>query len=387
MIVAGAALLVLSGGSILAGKLLLVHYTGDITRSGGLGDAAAATTGNSGKSIEGPINLLLVGTDERPDDDNGGTRADAILVAHVPASHDAVYLTSIPRDSRVTIPADTESGFEGGVDKVNAAFQYGSAGGRGRAGGVALLAETVSRLTGGKLKFNGAAVVNFDGLKDLVKAVGGVRMYVDEKVTSIHVGQNVKTGRPGVPYVIHSDGTPGPLRPSMRPQVYEVGYHEFTDWQALDYVRQRDLLENGDGDYGRQRHQQQFLRAVMEKATSAGVLTSPLKVNAALKSLNRSLTFFNNDVDITDWVFTLKGVRPDAVTMIKANAGRYNSVNIDGRSFEEFSDDGVALLELMVDDNVASFVDTHPDWVGDRPGGTGNPAVTDQRSPDPTRRR
>src|SRR4051794_32550962 len=372
----GLALTLLSGGSLLAGKMLLVHYTGDLTQAGGLGGSAAVAK-DGGKTIDGPIDLLLVGVDERPGGDSGAP-ADSIIVAHVPAKHDAVFLSSIPRDSRVTIPADAASGYQGGIDKINAAFQYGSGGGRGRAGGVALLADTVSGLTSGQLKFNGAAVINFDGLKDLVKAVGGVRMYVDEKVTSIHVGENTKTGKVGVPYVINSDGTPGGLRPNMRPQVYEVGTRDFTDWQALDYVRQRDLLANGDGDYGRQRHQQQFLKAVMEKTTSTGVLTNPLKVNAVLKSLSKTLTFFNNDIGIADWIFTLKGIQPSAVTMLKTNGGTYNSVNIGGTSFEKLSRDSVEMLYAMVADDVASFVAAHPGVVGGQsdagsaqPDGTG----------------
>ena len=175
------------------------------------------------------------------------------------------------------------------------------------------------------------------------------------------------------PYHINADGTVGGLRPNMRAQVYEVGTHDFTDWQALDYVRQRDLLANGDGDYGRQRHQQQFLKAVMEKTTSTGVLANPIKVNAVLKSLGKALTFYNNDVDIADWIFTMKGIQPGNVTMLKTNAGTYNSVNIGGLSYEEFSPESRQLLEAMVADDVQSFVDTHPTW------------VSDAQSPDQTR--
>jgi LCP family protein required for cell wall assembly len=358
-VAAGALLIVVSGGSVLAGRMLLARYAGDITHTGGLG-AAAAPAGNGGTTIDGPINLLLVGVDERPG--QSGARADSIIVAHVPATHDTVYLASVPRDTRVTIPPRRAIGYAGGTDKINAAFQYGSRNNGGREGGLSLLAETVSGLAGG-MKFNGAAIVNFDGLRDLVRALGGVRMYVDEKVTSIHIGENVKTGKVGVPYVINSDGTVGPPRPNMRPQVYTVGWHEFSDWQALDYVRQRDLLERGDGDYGRQRHQQQLLRAVMDKATSTGVLANPVKANAVLKSLGKAVSFYNNGVDIADWLFTFKDLRPDNVVMLKTNAGAFNPLRIGGVEYETLSPDSEQLLASMASDTVDRFVADHPTWV------------------------
>src|SRR5690348_11311656 len=107
----GAMLMVVSGGSVLAGRLLLARYAGDITHDGGLG-TAAVTAPRGGTTIEGPINLLLVGIDERAD--QKGARADSIIIAHVPASHDTVYFASVPRDTRVTIPPHDATGFDGG---------------------------------------------------------------------------------------------------------------------------------------------------------------------------------------------------------------------------------------------------------------------------------
>jgi polyisoprenyl-teichoic acid--peptidoglycan teichoic acid transferase len=360
---AGTLLIVVSGGSLVAGKALVAHYSAAVVHEGGLGAAAAKVDSRGGTAIAGPLNLLLVGIDERAGEAAMGARADSIIVAHVPGSHDAAYLVSIPRDTRVTIPADPAGGYPGGVDKVNAAFQFGSLHGRGRDGGLALLAQTVSGLTGGRLTFNGAAIVNFDGLRGLVRAIGGVRMYVDEQVTSVHIGHDLRTGREGVPYHINEDGTPGGLKPHMQPQVYDVGWHDFSDWQALDYVRQRDLLADQDGDYGRQRHQQQFLKAVLAKVTSTGVLTNPLKVNAVLSSLGKALSFYNNKVDLLDWIFTLKAVTPGGVTMIKTNDGRFNPETIDGVAYEELSPDSRQLLAAMADDQVPSFIATHPSWV------------------------
>jgi LCP family protein required for cell wall assembly len=356
-LILGALLVLGSGGTLVGGQLLLTHYSAGVTHDGGLGAAAA-----TGTSIDGAINLLLVGTDERPGEPQNGARADSIIIAHVPASHDAVYLTSIPRDTRAEIPAYKKTGWSGGVDKINAAFQYGYQNGGGRDGGLELLAETVSNLAGG-VKFKGAAIVNFQGFQGLVKAIGGVHMCVDEKVTSIHVGWDKKTGKEGVPYVLNSDGTPNHAKSNMRPMVYNVGCRDFAAWEALDYVRQRDLLQNKDADYGRQRHQQQFIKAVMSKTTSSGVLLNPIKVNQVLKSVGQAVSFYNNKISIADWIFTLRGISPNDMITLKVNNGTFNSQTVGGKSFEILNDESKQLLQAIAADNVATFVGSHPELI------------------------
>ncbi|GAA3196220.1 LCP family protein [Dactylosporangium siamense] len=371
----GALLLVASGGGIIGGKLLLDHYSDEITHPGGLG--AAAT---EGKNIDGPINLLLVGVDERVNNTEMGVRADSIIIAHVPASHDGVYLTSIPRDTKVRIPAHPATKYPGGTDKINAAFQGGFQNGGGREGGLELLAETVGNLAGG-LKFNGAAIVNFDGFKGLVKALGGVHMCVDERVISIHTGWNTKTGKEGVPFNFVND-LPTTLKPNMRAQTYEVGCYDMEPWEALDYVRQRDKLANNDGDYGRQRHQQQFIKAMMKKATTAGVILNPIKMTEILNSLGDAVSFYNNKVDLTDWIFTLKGIKPDQMITLKVNNGDYHSETINGKSYETLDETAKELLTAIVRDQVGPFVAAHPEMVNnDADTAATAPGATPTKSP------
>src|SRR6185369_774970 len=111
-------------------------------------------------------------------------------------------------------------------------------------GGFSLLAKTVTQLTG--IHFTGGGIVNFGGFQAVVKALDGIDMYVDEEVTSIHIGTD-RNGAFAQPFYINDDGTVGGARAGVTPQVYHVGPHHFTDWEALDYCRQRDLLGKGDG--------------------------------------------------------------------------------------------------------------------------------------------
>jgi LCP family protein required for cell wall assembly len=353
----GLVLAVTSGLTLAGGKLLLARYTGQVNQAPLLGGAAAKQ-----HSISGPINMLLVGIDERqianPAD---GARADSIIILHIPASHDRAYMVSIPRDTRVQIPAFPATKYPGDTQKINAAFNAGFQNKGGRNGGFQLLALTLQKLTG--LKFSGGAIVNFDGFRSIVDAVGGVDMCVDEKVTSIHIGWNIKTGKEGVPYKLSAPAYNDPhLIPGMRPQVYEVGCQHFNGWQALDYARQRDLLANQDGDYGRQRHQQQFIKAMAKKVSSAG-LANPLKLDGILRAAGAAVTFDGNKVSLTDWVFTLKDLNPANIVTIKTNGGQFHSQVIGGQDVETLDTTTTQLFPALVSDQVDAYLAAHPEIV------------------------
>jgi LCP family protein required for cell wall assembly len=355
----GAVLMLVSGTALVGGRFLLARYTGSIKQESLLGSAAAVDEHQPGASghtsIDGPINLLLVGIDERADDPDGGARSDSIIIVHVPATHDQAYLVSIPRDSLVDIPAYPRTGYPGGRDKINSAFEFGYRNNGGRAGGFELLALTIKQLTG--VSFNGGAIVNFGGFQSLVAAMGGVTLCVDEKTTSIHIGTDA-TGRTTVPFTQTPGGALIPVR-SVTPQVYQPGCQHMAAWQALDYVRQRELIP--DGDYGRQRHQQQFLHAIFQQATSAGVLTNPIKLDSVLRAAGQAVTFDGGGVSIDNWIFTLKGV--GNLVMVKTNGGNFNSEQVGGESVEILNDLSTQLLQSIRDDTVGTFVTAHPDWV------------------------
>src|SRR5262249_20333555 len=150
------------------------------------------STGASGHSIDGAINLLMVGLDTRDTNPAAGSRADSIIIAHVPASHDRVYLVSVPRDTSADLPAFPQSRFKGGSSKINASCFFGSNNGGGNAGGMQLLALTLKNMIG--IQFDGGLIVNFDGFSDIVNKLGGVTMYVDENTMSLHHG--FVTGHP-----------------------------------------------------------------------------------------------------------------------------------------------------------------------------------------------
>ena len=98
---------------------------------------------------------------------------------HVPPGLRQAYLISVPRDLLVAIPPDGV-GYGGGQDKINAAYEHGGGG----EGGTRLLSATLTRLTG--IRFDGAALVDFAGFRQVIDLLGGIRMCVDTEVRSIH---------------------------------------------------------------------------------------------------------------------------------------------------------------------------------------------------------
>jgi LCP family protein required for cell wall assembly len=349
VVVFGAVLMMISGVGIVGGKVLLDRYTGSVTQQNLLG--SAVTSREKGKELEGALNFLLLGIDERASDP-GNTRSDTIMIAHIPSTHDQAYLLSVPRDTWVEVPAFAKSGYRGGESKITEAFFFGSRNGAGRAGGAELVALTLKRLTG--LSFNGAAIIDFNGFKRVIDAIGGVHMCVDHKVTSRHL--RLVNGKPMTLREArkHGGGTP---------VTYQVGCRHMTGWQALDFSRQRYGLPGSD--YDRQRHQQQLVKAMVKGMMSKGVVTNPIKLDQVIRAAGKAFTLDTGGVELTDFIFTLKGVAANDLVMLRTNGGKFNSAKINGQSAEALTEESKQMFAAAKDDTLAEFVLTHPDWVAD----------------------
>jgi anionic cell wall polymer biosynthesis LytR-Cps2A-Psr (LCP) family protein len=143
--------------------------------------------------------------------------------------------------------------------------------------------------------------------------------------------------------------------------VARMGCQSFTGAQALTYVRERMTMQ--DGDYARQRHQQQLVMALAKKIASTGTLTNPFAADRALRAMGDAVTFDGNGMSLEDWVSKLKSINPDTIKMIKTNGGQYNAQMIDGQSFEILTDATRSLFAATRDDTLDAFAAAHPDWV------------------------
>jgi LCP family protein required for cell wall assembly len=173
-----------------------------------------------------------------------GGRSDTIMILHIPAGGGRPLLISIPRDSYVDIP-----GY--GMDKINAAFDLG---------GPKLLAKTVQNATG--LYINHFMDIGFGGFVSVVNDVGGVRMCLPAALHNVAAGVNLK-----------------------------AGCQTLTGGEALAYVRDRGSFLTQD--LQREQDQRIFLKALLDKVTSPGVMLNPFASLPAATGVVDSLTVDN----------------------------------------------------------------------------------------------
>ncbi len=340
-IIFGSVVMIASGMVVIVPKIVAAWAFKDVEQAPILADPP--------KSIDGAINVLLLGMDERTGREaEGAIRADSIIMVHIPASHDQAFLISLPRDAEVAIPPYPKTNFAGmSSAKINAAFAAGAtrngapdSSPEGRARGAELTAMTIDQLVPGGIDFNAVAILNYDGFLSILKVLDGVDMCVDEEVWSIHHDRNGKKVYPDLP-----DGVG---------KYYPVGCYHMKDWEALDFARQRHLP---DGDYGRQRHQQQLIKAIIKKMTTMGVLTDVGKLLDLQKAAGDLLTLDLGGIPPEEWIYTLRLLGSNDLVMIKTNGGKFNS---DGSGNEQLSQDSMSLLQAVAGDNLIDFLARTP---------------------------
>lgn len=178
----------------------------------------------------GPTNVLIVGSDSREGMTReeqldlrtgsvGGNLTDTIMLASMQGGQAA--LLAFPRDLWVTR-------CDGSVGRINAAVGVGGPG---------CLVETIQQLSG--LPVHHYMEVRFLGFRDLVDALGGVELCLEQPIDDPKAGIDLPAGCQIL------DGS-----------------------EALGYVRTRAI----DNDLGRIGRQQEFLKALARKGTARSTL-------------------------------------------------------------------------------------------------------------------
>lgn len=350
-LIIGGLLMATSATALVGSRLLIDRYTGGIQQQDLLAGAAKLPEDpeDPGKSLDGPVTMLLLGVDERGSRP-GDMRSDTIIILHIPASHDQAYLVSVPRDTWVEVPAFEPSGYAGGESKITDAFHAGSRNGAGRAGGAQLVALTLKEVTG--IEFDGAAIIDFAGFRDVIDALGGVRMCVDQRVMSQHMRL--------------VDGEPMWLAEAREVGGGEELWHEegckrMAGWEALDYSRQRYGLPNGD--YDRQRHQRQLIKAMVQEASSTGVLTNPARIDDVITAAGRAFVLDTGGVPIVDFVFTLRGITANDLVLVTTNDGEFNSAGFSSTAAERLTPQSLEMFDAVRTGTLDEYLLANPDAV------------------------
>ncbi|MEV5335942.1 LCP family protein [Streptomyces werraensis] len=247
-------------GAAAAGWAVYMKLEGNITPD----EAAAAELARFEKDrptalVKDALNILLIGSDSRAGAENGrygrdpGTeRSDTVILLHLSAGRRSATAVSIPRDLMVDVPDCRRPDGSRSAPmfaQFNAAFEVG---------GSACTVRTVEKLT--DIRVDHYVVVDFKGFKDMVDAVDGVEVCLNEPIDDKDAHLHLPAGR------VTLDGE-----------------------QALGYVRARKTLGDGS-DTGRIERQQRFLGALVNKVRSNEILLNPVKLYPVLDAATSSLT-------------------------------------------------------------------------------------------------
>lgn len=214
--------------------------------------------------INGPINMLLIGSDTRQDQganygDHEGELADVIMLLHIAEDRNNAVAMSFPRDLIIDVPSCPNSEGEPFPARENVQINATMA-----TGGPACTLLAVQALTGVVIPY--LAVIDFKGVIAMSEVVGGVDVCVAQPIDD----------------------------PKSKLQL-EAGEHTLVGEQALAFLRTRYGVGDGS-DLSRISNQQVFLTSLVRKLKGEGVLSNPFKMfrvaTAAVDNmiLSRSLT-------------------------------------------------------------------------------------------------
>jgi LCP family protein required for cell wall assembly len=276
-----------------------------------------------------PLNILLLGAD------HGGVgqsvaedladgkwtpgihRSDTIMLVHIPADRKSVQLVSIPRDTWVKIDGYP---YDNGHAKINAAFSYG---------GPSLAVKTVQQLTG--IHIDHLAIIDWVGFKDLTTALGGIRVYI--------------------PHTFYDDS---------QHITWHRGWQKLEGQRALQYVRTRHGLANGDFD--RIKRQQNFLRETMSQVLSPGTTSNPITLGRVVGVLTKNLTVDTSwsTSQIRSLALSMRNIRSDDVEFLTAPLGRYDTTR-DGQSIVRLAPKkSKALFAAVKTDHIQRYLREYP---------------------------
>ncbi|GAA3191838.1 MULTISPECIES: LCP family protein [Streptomyces] len=214
---------------------------------------------------DGPVNILIIGTDARSGKGNEGYgdagsvgHADTTILMHVSKDRTNATALSIPRDMVTSIPPCPTKQKDGSTKTIpgesNVRFNT-SLGQEGRDPGCTW--RTVEQLTG--LKVNHFMMADFNAVKELSEAVNGVEVCAAKDINDPKSHLKLKAGR-----------------------------HIVKGEQALAFVRTRHTVGFGS-DLSRIELQQQFLSSMIRKIKS-DAFSSPSKLYDISQAATKALT-------------------------------------------------------------------------------------------------
>ena len=253
------------------------------------------------KSGGGVKNILLLGVDARPDEEDETSRADTMMLISVDTKHKCIKMTSFLRDTWVYIPA------KDGEQRLNAASTYD---------GYAGVVDTIEYNFG--VEIEGYVVADFQMFEVLVDSIGGVQVDVTEEEA------NEVTNHPD----------------RYGDVVLESGEHVLTGEQALAYCRIRKI----DTDFNRTQRQRTVMTSIMSEAKKGGIFTLYKMASASAKYIETDLSKGQ-----------LMSIAASALPCLKGDMPQ-EKVPFDG-TWEYANKGGASVIAINVDKNKEMLID------------------------------
>lgn len=214
---------------------------------------------------KGITNILLIGTDARNLNENA--RSDSIIIATIDNINKNLKLTSILRDTYVSIPKYSQQ-------KINAAFALG---------GPELLMETIEKNF--KLKLDKYIIINFWGFEDMIDALGGIDIEVrDYEIKEINK------------YI-------GEMRDNKSPKLSASGLQHLDGQQTLAYSR---IRKAGNGSYERSLRQRMVLSVLAQKLRDIKVFQYPALLAKLLPYIKTNI----EPINFLNYAYTVSRFKP-----------------------------------------------------------------------------
>ena len=240
--------------------------------------------------MKGYRNIALFGVDSREGALGKGTRSDTIIIASINQDNGDVKLLSVFRDTYLNLGNDS-------YNKCNAAYAKG-----GPEQAITMLNRNLD------MNITDYITVGFDGLIEVIDALGGVEINVTEaEISHLNNYQISMVGKTtdGKNFTAEAgkDYTP----------VTSAGLQTLNGLQATAYCRIRYI----GNDFQRAQRQRDVITAISEKAKKANISKLNDVVNGVMDNVSTSL-------DVSEILGVLKDI------------GNYSVVANDGFPFEKY---------------------------------------------------
>lgn len=249
--------------------LVLVSVTGFMRSTfatmNQISSAGISAEGPVAKSVDvtnEPFNIYITGIDQWEEEKGYDLeRSDVNMIVTVNPVTKKVLLTSIPRDSYVMLHTAQA------MDKLTHSGVYG----------VDETLNTVQDWLG--IDLNYYVKMNFTAVRDIINAMGGIRVY-----------------------------SPVEFDSSLRPYHYKKGWNDLGGRQALFFARERHAFEGQDSI--RVENQQRVMKAIIKKMTSSTTLLTSYDDVMAAAGKNMSTNMASKDMtelvkmqitDLAEW--------------------------------------------------------------------------------------